>query len=286
MMVAGGDVPAELLITSEQLRGRERASAESPIELLLRTVEVHAAAEKDALEQYEYLAEASVDPVIAFVMRLILDDKVRHHGLLQRMATTLRDALEWTSSDAALPKAQTPEGPVPAAFVAIARGLVEEEQTGARALRHLAEQEKDINGGLDSLLLEMMAMDSDKHARTAPVRATAARSTGNVMVWQMNRIARFALLTMLLFLGVTTAIGALVVVPSLPLAWLAGSPFANYWSRRWRWDSSGSARFPARVSSGSATRGARRWPCWSVRQSWCSRPSRRWSSDLTCGCMR
>ena len=165
MMVAGGDVPAELMITSEQLRAREQAGAESSIERLLRTVEVHAAAEKDALAQYEYLAEASGDPVIAFVMRLILDDEVRHHGLLQRMATTLRDALEWTSSPAALPQAQPPTGPVPAEFVPVARALVEEEQTGARALRRLAEQEKDINSGLDSLLLEMMAMDSDKHAR-------------------------------------------------------------------------------------------------------------------------
>jgi len=31
------------------------------------------------------------------------------------------------------------------------------------------------NGGLDSLLLEMMAMDSDKHARAAAVRSAAAR---------------------------------------------------------------------------------------------------------------
>jgi rubrerythrin len=153
------------MITSVQLHEREQASAEGPIERLLRTVEGHAAAEKDALAQYEYLAEASGDPVIAFVMRLILDDEVRHHGLLQRMAATLRDALEWTSSPEALPKASATRDPAPTAFAQIAQALVEEERTGARALRRLSEQEKDINGGLDSLLLEMMAMDSDKHAR-------------------------------------------------------------------------------------------------------------------------
>ncbi len=31
-------------------------------------------------------------------------------------------------------------------------------------MRSLAEQEKGIDAGLDSLLLEMMAMDSEKHA--------------------------------------------------------------------------------------------------------------------------
>ncbi len=148
-----------------QLRTRTEATSDSPLERLLRTVDTHAAAEQDALGQYEYLAEASGDPVIALVMRLILDDEVRHHGLLRRMAATLRDALEWTSSPAALPKAGLRSQPLPQAFVQLAHSLIEEERTGARHLRRLAEQEKDINGGLDSLLLEMMAMDSEKHAR-------------------------------------------------------------------------------------------------------------------------
>ncbi len=162
--MGGGDVPAELVITSMRLREQTEAAAKSPLERLLRAVDTHAAAEADALSQYEYLADASGDPVIALVMRLILDDEVRHHGLLHRMATTLRDALEWTTSPAALPKG-APPARVSGPYVELARMLIEEERTGARALRRLAEEEKDINGGLDSLLLEMMAMDSDKHAR-------------------------------------------------------------------------------------------------------------------------
>jgi rubrerythrin len=163
-MTNAGDAPAELILTSMRLREQAEAASESPIERLLHAVDTHAAAEADALGQYEYLATASGDPVIALVMRLILDDEVRHHGLLHRMAATLRDALEWTTSPEALPKG-APHARVSGPFVTLARSLIEEERTGARALRHLAEQEKDINGGLDSLLLEMMAMDSDKHAR-------------------------------------------------------------------------------------------------------------------------
>jgi len=173
MMTAGGDAPAELLITSMRLREQAEAAAESPVERLLHAVDTHAAAEADALGQYEYLARASADQVIALVMRLILDDEVRHHGLLHLMATTLRDALEWTSSPAALPKG-VPQEPASGAHVTLARSLIEEERTGARALRRLARQEKDINGGLDSLLLEMMAMDSDKHARLLQFEARAS----------------------------------------------------------------------------------------------------------------
>jgi hypothetical protein len=43
--------------------------------------------------------------------------------------------------------------------------LIKEEQDGARALRDLAARERGIDSGLDSLLLEIMALDSDKHAR-------------------------------------------------------------------------------------------------------------------------
>jgi len=135
------------------------------MEWLLEAVERHASAEQDALAEYEFVAEASADPVIALVMRLILEDEERHHGLLRRIEATLRDALNWTHSPSALPEPALPQQPVARDLVAITRALVEEERTGARMMRDLAQREKGIDAGLDSLLLEMMAMDSEKHAR-------------------------------------------------------------------------------------------------------------------------
>jgi hypothetical protein len=135
------------------------------VEWLLQVVERHAAAEQDALGEYAFVAEASADPVVALVMRLILDDEVRHHGLLQRMEATLRDALEWTHSPSALPTSTLPEQPLTCDLVTQTRALIDEERTGAKMLRELAHKEKAIDAGLHSVLLEMMAIDSDKHAR-------------------------------------------------------------------------------------------------------------------------
>ena len=135
------------------------------VEWLLEAVERHARAEQDALDEYAFVAEASADPVIALVMRLILEDEERHHGLLRRIEATLRDALDWTHSPSALPVSAVPQQPVPRDLVAITRGLVQEEHSGARMMRDLAQREKGIDAGLHSLLLEMMAMDSEKHAR-------------------------------------------------------------------------------------------------------------------------
>jgi hypothetical protein len=157
MLVEGYYVP--------QPTEEEHGPPTGSVEWLLNAVARHAAAELDSLAQYEYLSTASGDPVIALVMRLILEDEERHHGLLLRIEASLRDALEWTHSPDALPTTAAPNAPLLENLAALARQLVDEERTGARKMRQLAESEKKIAGGLHSLLLEMMAMDSDKHAR-------------------------------------------------------------------------------------------------------------------------
>ena len=60
---------------------------------------------------------------------------------------------------------QTPQEPVAADLAEVVRALIAEEHTGARHMRDLAKREKGIGAGLHTLLLEMMAMDSEKHAR-------------------------------------------------------------------------------------------------------------------------
>jgi hypothetical protein len=64
-----------------------------------------------------------------------------------------------------LPRATTPTTTSSEDLTSLAGTLIEEEKTGAQALRGLAQREKGFGSGLDSLLLEMMAMDSEKHAR-------------------------------------------------------------------------------------------------------------------------
>jgi hypothetical protein len=162
----GGVVPLDRMLTgiTADVIG-ERDPSGQTFNRLLSAVEHHASLETEALGQYEHLAEASNDPVIGLVMRLILEDEERHHGLLKRIASTLRDALNWTYSPSALPRAATSGGPTDTDLATLARALIDEEKTGAQALRRLAQREKGLGGGLDSLLLEMMAMDSEKHAR-------------------------------------------------------------------------------------------------------------------------
>ena len=162
----GGVIPLDNMLSgiTADLIGQYDPSGQTFIRLL-NAIEHHASLEAEALDQYEHLARMSDDPVIAMVMRLILDDEERHHGLLKRISSMLRDALNWTCSPDALPRATGTSTATDEDLTSLARALIAEEKTGAQALRGLAQREKGLGGGLDSLLLEMMAMDSEKHAR-------------------------------------------------------------------------------------------------------------------------
>lgn len=150
-----------LPVQTQPTQGPARGS----VEWLLDAIERHARAEQGALEQYERVSSASGDPVVSLVMRIILEDEERHHGLLKRIEASLRDALQWTRSPNALPTAGAQRRPVEEDLTELVKSLIEEERTGARYMRELAREEERIDAGLHALLLEMMALDSEKHAK-------------------------------------------------------------------------------------------------------------------------
>jgi hypothetical protein len=135
------------------------------VEWLLDAVERQDVVEQDAHSPFEYLRAASGDPVVALVVQLVLEDRERHHDLLKRIEATLRDGANSTQSDGALPTDTSPQPPVTKALLDTANALIKEEDISAYYLRDIAHREKDVGCGLESLLIEAMAMDSDKHAR-------------------------------------------------------------------------------------------------------------------------
>src|SRR5947199_8743779 len=135
----------------------QRGPQPGSVEWLLHAVERHASSEANALDLYAKIADESGDPVVALVMRLILDDEQRHHSLLKSIESSLGDALNWSHSPTSLPISSVPQQPLPAGLASVAHELVEEERSGARKMRELASRERGIDAGLHSLLLEMMA---------------------------------------------------------------------------------------------------------------------------------
>jgi len=145
------------------------ADEDTPLNRLLRVFEAHTAAETDTLVEYRRLAESSPDPTIALLMQLVLEDEERHHGLLARMSSRLHDALDWTHTADALPTDKAPAvndrtaAVTRTATLAAIREFARHEREGAHQLREIAKQQRDLYGGLFSLILQIMAMDSEKH---------------------------------------------------------------------------------------------------------------------------
>ena len=105
------------------------------IEQLFTAVEAHAHRKAQSLERYQQLAERSEDPVTTLVVRLIVGNEENQRRLIDP------DLIE------------------------ISRGLIREEHVSADQLRALADRERGLNGGLDSLLLEAVAMSNEIHAQ-------------------------------------------------------------------------------------------------------------------------
>jgi hypothetical protein len=141
-----------------------QAGAPAPLERLRDTVQAHINAETGLLTTYKQLAATTRDPVMALLLNVVLDDEERHHTLLERMAARLHASLNWLPAPDALPTGSEP-APAPSDDqIATLRALAEHEEEGARQMRRIAAQEGDLYGGLFTVLLEAMAMDSEKHA--------------------------------------------------------------------------------------------------------------------------
>jgi hypothetical protein len=77
----------------------------------------------------------------------------------------LKASLEWTKVARALPTGAEDTGAPTPELVAALETYAQQEEEGARHLRRLAAEQADLYDGLFGLILETMALDSDKHAR-------------------------------------------------------------------------------------------------------------------------
>jgi rubrerythrin len=155
-------------------------AAPSTTDELLRILDGHVGGETEHIDAYRKLAYEIADPVVSVLMDLVIEDEERHHDLLHRMASRLRNDLEATKSADALPYAsRAPDGGQ--GLAAVVEGYARDETTSAREMRRLAKDARSLYGGLLGLLLDTMADDSEKHERILRFvlkRLEALSSTG------------------------------------------------------------------------------------------------------------
>jgi rubrerythrin len=132
---------------------------------VLAAVLDHTQEEAVSIATYRRLGETTRDPVLAAAMQLLVADEERHHQFFRDLAIALQDALEWRATPDAQAADSVLEGSGSMGLARELGALADAERRAAQDLRQLAFDERAVNAPVPSLLLEYMAMDSDKHAR-------------------------------------------------------------------------------------------------------------------------
>lgn len=131
------------------------------VERLLHEFESHESQERDFLRQYKEVADVH-EPLIKFLLQLIISDEEKHHAVTHAMVATLKGDLNWTRPDDAIRGLyDLHEGRE--RLLAITRQLIRTERDGIVECKALRKVSRRYYKGLFALLLKCMIDDSEKH---------------------------------------------------------------------------------------------------------------------------
>lgn len=149
-MIYGGDLE----------KGGEQEESEA--ERLLKEFESHDGKEGVFIRSYKEIAEKSKDPLIKFLLQLIISDEERHHAVMHAMASSLRGSLTWSNPKDAIPVFGE-VGAEKDELKKLTADFIKLEKEGIKESKKLLKTTKGYYQGLFTLLVDTMRHDSEKH---------------------------------------------------------------------------------------------------------------------------
>jgi rubrerythrin len=135
----------------------------------------HARSEAVVLDSYQRLA-ADAPRHVKFLLGLILEDEERHHKLFEQWARTVGEIGELTQPADGVPSLDRERDP--ATLIAAVDELLAFERNDARQLKDLRGELKDYKETtMWTLLVDLMALDTEKHIRTLEFLKAHAKQT-------------------------------------------------------------------------------------------------------------
>jgi len=147
----------------------------------------HVEAERGLLDEYSAVAEQSQSKAFSYLVKLLIEDEIRHHRIFTELAESLRTDVETTGKDPIIPDMDFNEVDRAAVLDATKQLMANEEQD-ARELKRLQRELRDVKDTtLWSLLVDLMQRDTQKHiAILRFVKKHASNETTNA-----NPIAQY-----------------------------------------------------------------------------------------------
>ena len=141
----------------------ETASQElSEVERLMIEFEAHEGHESHFTQRYKEISEKSKNPMIRFLLRLIISDEEKHHAVTHAMVSTLRGDLTWTKPEDAI-SGLYDLGEGKEELLRLTEDFIQVEKKGIDEYKRLVKASKGYYHGLFALLLRSMIHDSEKH---------------------------------------------------------------------------------------------------------------------------
>ena len=134
----------------------------SSVQRLMNEFQAHALHEARWLDDYRASATASNDPLIRFLLSLIVADEERHHELTSRMIGKLKDELAWTRSTG-LAKNSSDKGKLAKRLLSSVEKFLDAERKGIKEYERLKKQSEGLYRNVFALLYTTMIHDSRKH---------------------------------------------------------------------------------------------------------------------------
>jgi bacterioferritin (cytochrome b1) len=134
----------------------------SEVERLMREFESHETHEAVYVRRYREIFERMRNPLIKFLVELILADEEKHHTVLQAMASTLKGSVTWTRLENAIEGLYN-LGEQKDEILKVTEDFMQAEKKEIVEYRKLMRASKTYYQGLFTLFLSAMIHDSEKH---------------------------------------------------------------------------------------------------------------------------
>ena len=132
---------------------------------LVETLSRHGIEEGRILARYQKYAETASSPATRYLVNLILDDERRHHRVLEEIANAIAWGWDENSPASAVPDLWTTRAADPALLEETKALLAEEKRDHAELKRLRRDLRSYADTTLWALLIDMMLLDTEKHAR-------------------------------------------------------------------------------------------------------------------------
>ncbi len=155
------DTITNIFLSLQTFRPREQEI--SAFERMLNQFSAHERHEQEFLEGYSEIVERHGNPLVKFLLQLIIADEEKHHDVVRSMTSKLQSDLTGTRADAEMPRLGALSEREKDDLSELTAEFIKAEKQTIKEYNSLIKLSRGYYEGLLVLLLRTIIHDSEKH---------------------------------------------------------------------------------------------------------------------------